>query len=382
MFCAAWMLRVVKQRQRRALSEVLPRLFIVPGVVAVVIGLLGFTSTGRAELPECGEAKPITPCKEATRWAAFPVVGYEPETSWIFGAFGQRYFDSPRSNEARHLAGARPRRSALSGAAFLSLRSQYAAELSPTLYLDDGRWRFTASLGVAYFPNLFWAPGPTSPNDSREKFVERSGALTSTLERQLVDDIYLGWTVEASALQLTEPQAGGLLASRSVAGALGGELLGAGPLLAWDDRDRDFSTRRGGRYEVSMRTFLRWFGADYGFSRVKIDLRHFVPLSDQQVLALRYFSRHAGGNVPFYRLSRLGGQDQFGEQRLLDRWRGILTDEKASHLHDEFRKRLPSLRGQGGEERACEGRCRQDYSLADWVQSTPAGIPVEEASRC
>lgn len=272
------------------------------------------------------------PDAQPTRWSALPVVGYEPETSWIFGAFIQRYFDSPRKQPPAHAPRTNasnsttndppPRRSVLSLAALLTLKNQYLVEFEPTLYLDGGRWRLSVGLFVSHFPDAYWAIGPNSPDDSRESFTSRSLSFNTTLERRIFRSLYLGWSLDADTAELGDFETDGALSSGNVLGTSGGQLLGMGPVVAWDDSDRDFAPRRGGRYEFSLLTFPRWFGTDYGFAALQFDLRRYVPIVRDHVLALQLFSRHVGGSVPFYRLSELGGNGRmrgFLQNRYIDR---------------------------------------------------------------
>ena len=191
----------------------------------------------------------------------------------------------------------------------------------PTLYLDDGRWRFSAAVAAAYFPDVFYEIRTESRESSREEFVGRNAQLVPTLERRLLSSFYVGWTSELGSARLIESSAGGALASGTVVGSRGGEILGMGPVIALDDRDLELR-RRGGRYEVLLRTFPRWFGTDYGFARVKVDLRHYVPVVAGHVLALQLYSRHAAGSVPFYGMSQLAGDGRmrgFLASRYIDR---------------------------------------------------------------
>jgi hypothetical protein len=306
---------------RRAIDARKTRCMKRLGCLAMTAALL-CVGLARAELPQCTGKVHLPACKEPTRWVLLPVIGYEPESSWMFGGYLQRYFDSPRSTDEKgHTAADKPRRSVWSLFALGTLKEQFVIETAPTLYLDDGRWRISAVVNASLFPDNFWAIGVDSPEDSREPYTVKSLAFTPTLERRLVSDLYLGWTGQFAIWRMeTEP--GGALASGAITGSQGGEVLGMGPVVAWDDRDRDSSPRKGGRYQFSMLTYPRWFGTDFAFGSIEIDLRRFLSLSPRQVLALQYYSKHTGGSVPFLLLPRLGGNGHmrgFVSTRYVDR---------------------------------------------------------------
>lgn len=87
---------------------------------ALLVGAVAHAS------PECNERALDVECEGTARWAAFPLVGYEPETSWLFGGFVQRYFDSPRPSDA---IADFPRRSVVSLFAAATLKGQVVAAL-------------------------------------------------------------------------------------------------------------------------------------------------------------------------------------------------------------------------------------------------------------
>lgn len=270
------------------------------GRVSVALAL-GLSLAGSARA-DCDEQSSRA-CNDETRWAAFPFLGYEPEMGWILGGFVQRYFDSPGAGRTQD----EPRRSYVSLAALGTTKRQFAVELEPTLYTDHGRWRFSALFSGSVFPDSYYAPGPHSPRSSQERFEGTTLRLAPTLERQLLRNFYLGWTSQLASQRLTYVEPGGALAAGTVVGARGGQIFGMGPVVAWDDRDRDFSAREGGRYEARMLTHPRWLGTDYGYSLFTVDLRRFESPWPGHVFAAQLFSSHAGGSVPFTQLPALGG---------------------------------------------------------------------------
>ncbi len=67
----------------------------------------------------------------------------------------------------------------------------------------------------------------------------------------------------------------------------------------------------GGRQELGMSLFDPTFGSDFSFSSVSFDVRHFFPLSEDELTVLGVRGRLIthGGHVPFWRLTGFGGGD-------------------------------------------------------------------------
>jgi outer membrane protein assembly factor BamA len=242
---------------------------------------------------------------DSARWTFFPLVALEPETSWVFGAFALRHFDSSRV--AADPTAPPPRRSNVGLVGLYSLKHQFLLALEPTLYLAGGRHRLRGAVSGAWFPNTFYAIGPHSPAESAEPYEERTFRAAVTPEHRLAWALYVGFQLSYVSTALTRVAPGGALASGRVPGSRGGEAFGLGPLISWDTRDRDSWPRRGGLHTLSWLAYPRLLGGDYRFGVLALDARQYVPLPGERVLALQLYTRHSGGDVPFQALSALAG---------------------------------------------------------------------------
>jgi len=277
-------------------------------VAALVLGLLCSSPAMASPKAAASGAKTAEP----SRWTVFPILGHQPETSWFFGGFVDFHYASPGA-----AANAPPpRRSSVSLAALYSLKAQFMVALEPTLYLAGGQYRVKGSLSAAEFPDVFYAPGPRSPASSREPYEQRLLGVRAVGEWCGVDALFVGWQVQTVVSTMTAREPGGELASGRIPGSAGGVVVGSGPMLTWDDRDREGSPRRGGHYELSFINYPSWLGSDFGTSALSFDLTKYVGLFAGSVLAVQLYSRHAGGSVPFQLLSSLAGNG---------RMRGFLT---------------------------------------------------------
>ncbi len=83
--------------------------------------------------------------------------------------------------------------------------------------------------------------------------------------------------------------------------------LGAGVIA--DSRDNEFAPTRGIRYEAGFSTSTSLFGSNYSFSTVRGELRHFIQLFDNVVLAHKMEMKHNIGQAPFWAMPIIGNED-------------------------------------------------------------------------
>ena len=95
--------------------------------------------------------------------------------------------------------------------------------------------------------------------------------------------------------------------------------IGIGTIL--DSRDDEFSPTRGIQYEAGFNVAPSLFGFDYSYSEVKVDLRQYVSLFPNVVLAQRFKFNQTFGEVPFWAMPILGNEEGL-RGYYLDRFRG------------------------------------------------------------
>lgn len=82
--------------------------------------------------------------------------------------------------------------------------------------------------------------------------------------------------------------------------------------LVWDTRDRETGTRRGTWTEILAQRVDEALGSDYGYIRVTLADRRYVPLGDRLVFANRLLVQHVSEGAPVHELDRV--QTSFKQQ--------------------------------------------------------------------
>lgn len=278
-------------------------------------------SSARVDSPAAGPASPPSqqqqPPDDASRdpgrFTVFPIVSYSPETSVQGSAFVIYSFSlDARRRDARTgavaAAPSAPSRSTVSLVAAYTLKNQYLASLSPSLYFDGSRWRLGGSLLGLWYPDVVYATGPDSPPQSAENYTQRAVVGTISLERELVGRLRLGGQAVGFDAAMTRVEPGRLIDQGLLTGSRGGSGYGFGPMVARDDRDRELAPQRGGRQTLLLMFYPRGPGADFSFRQLTLDLREYIPfLHTGHVVAVQLFSQLTFGDPPFQLMPTIGG---------------------------------------------------------------------------
>lgn len=257
--------------------------------------------------------------ESSSRWTLFPLVTFAPETSLQGAAFAIYTFGGKAASATSSNA---PRSNVLLGAAY-TLKNQFLVSISPTLYLGQGKWRLGGTAFALWYPDILYAEGANSSADSQEQFTQRGILGRFSFERRLIGHLRVGGQVSAFHAKVTKVEPGRLLDQGLLTGSEGASGYGAGPLVVWDDRDREFASQRGGRHVLSLMVCPRLAGADFYFSQLTADVRQYVPLGwAGHVVAFQLFSQLSWGDPPFQFMPTIGGDGRmrgFFASRFRDR---------------------------------------------------------------
>lgn len=233
---------------------------------------------------------------EATTWYAFPTVFYTPATSLGFGAAGGIFFGEGVG-----------RPSSLQGDVSATLNGQYGANVRPEWYRQDGQQRVFGDIALSAYPDVFYGLGPDATDSQEEEFTSRYVDAILQAEQQVGAGWRIGLRSRVRREVVTEVEADGLLDGTAIPGHDASTVVGVGPLVARDTRDRSFYPRRGQFAMAYVLVHREWLGSTFGFTRAVIDARQYVPLGWGHTLAVQGYGEAVSGTAPFSVLPQLGG---------------------------------------------------------------------------
>ncbi len=183
-----------------------------------------------------------------------------------------------------------------------------------------GGWRFDASVAreqqlatpyygigntTVYDSTLERAPNPYYYRYEKVQlrlFANAQRRIGSAPARMLfgfgISDVTTDATPFDSGSTLLATQLGATQAPKGNVGSLRAGLI-------WDTRDREIGPHSGTWAELLAQRVDRAFGATDEFTRVTATVRHYLPIRENLVGAVRLFAQQSNGDVPLYDLSTL-----------------------------------------------------------------------------
>jgi outer membrane protein assembly factor BamA len=168
-------------------------------------------------------------------------------------------------------------------------------------------------------------------------------------------DFYAGISLDISDYFTITTDSISFLKSNNTLGLEGGWCNGAGLAAAYDTRDNRYNARKGSYIIGSMIFYGNWLGSQYQFSKFNLDARKFFNPWLKHVIALQATTSYAGGDVPFFQLSQLGG-----DSKMRGYYEGALRDRVLVDAQVEYRLPIWNIFGAVGWIGA--GRVADSYS--------------------
>lgn len=315
---------------------------------AVVAAAIALAATGAARLPAQEPAPapfPASP-RDTTRRPApdtlavprdsviappapnlgpffLPALFYTPETG-AGGGIGVLKFSLARANDPAQ------RPTAHSANLIITWNGQYALSTSNDVWTAGNRWHLGYDGSWSRFPNRFFGIG-AQRSDTGEKFTPTVVGVTFSAQRRLATGIYGGLRYSYEDARITDIGTGGLIAA-GVPGRDGWKLSTIALLASWDSRNRLYWPSEGWLLSATAARASARLGSDAPFSRLTLDLRHYLSLGHEQVLAVQGWMDMTDGAAPFDRLPQLGGS-----QIVRGYFAGLFRDRHALALQAEYR---------------------------------------------
>ncbi|HVJ19207.1 MAG TPA: BamA/TamA family outer membrane protein [Polyangiaceae bacterium] len=253
-----------------------------------------------------------------------PLAMYSPETHVGLGGLLVRFFrvgDSPVESRV----------SSISVIALVTTRHQAIIECLPELYWDNENNYLAARLEYQRYPDSFWGVGDDTPEDAEERYLRERLRLRITPRRRITGPFYAGLNSDFMLQKGTYSDTG-IFATEDVPGENGGFTSGIGPAASYDTRDNTVSSRAGTLLQAAWVGFSEIIGSRYDFWKLQTEARQFIPVGRESALGFRYYGEFQNGDVPFYHMAMLGG-DELLRGYFLGRYR----DHQMIALDAEYR---------------------------------------------
>lgn len=256
-----------------------------------------------------------------------PAVYYSPETKLAGGVAGFGYFRLPGETLD-------DRPSSVKGDFIYTVNKQLLVQLSPTLYIDHGKFLLESEVSYERLFDRFWGIGPNTPKENDDPFNYTLFRGRVGLSRQLAPFAYFGMQAHAEEITVTslERPDGELAKNPLVLGRGGSLVTGLGFRFVYDSRDNYLSSRTGTYVAVQGMFYGRALGGTHSYSLFTVDVRKYFPVWFGHVIALQGYGASTYWDVPFSHLPALGGQF-----RMRGYFEGRFRDANAVIAQAEYR---------------------------------------------
>jgi outer membrane protein assembly factor BamA len=267
----------------------------------MVVFIVSATNLSYAQESEKNKSESDSTSKREMSLDGYPYIYYTPETELAFGVGGIMVFYTADDTVVL------PSKVVLGG--YYSTKAQYKVTLDPAFYFNDNKLFINMPLSFGYFVDKYFGIGPNSPDDGDEDYISR--VYTATLYVQIPSYWFTsdrtGLILDYNYTEMVDKQANQELIDNSVIGSNGGTFFGMGIQAVWDSRDNLFFPNDG---KYSSLKILSYPMGDFNFYTFEMDVRNYTSFSEDHVLAGQAFFTASGGDIPFYKIPSMGGQNR------------------------------------------------------------------------
>lgn len=260
------------------------------------------------------------------QFVIFPVIAKSIETGWAFGTAGSITF-RPFKNDTV------TRTSNLQLLALYSTKKQFVTAINGSQYFNKEKYILLEQISYSSFPDKFWGLGKNSPDNAEEPYQFQQFYLYAHLMRKLAPHLFVGSLFEFQKVWNIHYEPGGLFDQQNIAGRGGYQVAGLGASITFDSRNSAFSPDKGSFAQFYFNNFNPLFGTDFQYTNFVIDLRKYIRLYENQVLALQLYSfNNSGENIPIRSLASFGGAN-----RMRGYYEGRFKDKQEFVMQTEYR---------------------------------------------
>jgi len=262
-----------------------------------------------------------------------PIITYSSEAGNIFGLAKFNVFQPSKKDTI-----SRP--SKLSEVVSFSTKGRVNISVSNDLILQENKYMILSYFNYKKQPEYLLGIGNDVSIDNAEQVTIDRVKFFSTALIRVKKNIYAGIAFDISNYFSVKADSNSFLYEQSVTGREGGTNIGVGASAALDSRDNRYNASHG---ELVIATILYYpsaLGSRFQFTRIELDTRKYFNPWFRHVVAIQAATTFTTGDVPFYDLALLGGED-----RMRGYYKGALRDKVLVDAQVEYRMPIWNIFG-------------------------------------
>lgn len=271
-------------------------------LICLVVVSFITTSVTAQDVPTDPDKTPRAPVEKLKKdkYVLFPVVVKSPEYRWGAGAAGTFFFKIGKDSLART--------SSFKAVSFFTLRKQLVAATEGNIYFPGEKYILYVVSSATRFPDKFWGLGNDTPNEALSNYSIQQFSIFPKLMRRVYSSLYAGVGYEFQHVWKFEydKSAGNIFDAEDIVGRNGGWVSGPGATVTWDNRNHAFTPSKGFYMQFYVGVYRTAVGSDFNFSVKNLDVRKYVALSKNVVIAFQANLISTSGSVPMRQLTNIG----------------------------------------------------------------------------
>ena len=222
----------------------------------------------------------------------------------------------------------------------VSTKGRVNISVANDLILKENKYMILSYFNYKKTPEYLLGIGnDVSLDDVEEVTVNRLKFATAAM-RLVKENYYAGISLDFSDYYGIETDSNSFLIRDDVSGLLGGTDVGVGLAGALDSRGNRYNAYKGALLLTTITFYPKFLGSHYEFTSIYIDARKYFNVWRKHVLAIQATTTYTSGDVPFYDLALMGGED-----RMRGYYKGALRDKVLFDTQVEYRMPIWNIFG-------------------------------------
>jgi len=238
--------------------------------------------------------------KPKARAIGTPIAFYSPETNVGIGLAGSFIFYLGEVQNTRP--------SSISPLLIYTFRKQFRTVIKTDLYFNANKLHLLSELKIEKYPNKFFGIGNNTQPENAEDYSSKNLHFFLSAFKRISRGMEIGLHFHFLQWNMMETDPQGLLTAGMIPGSSGGKVSGIGLLTVLDSRDNIFSPNQGHFLELEAKHYSGFLSSDFTFSIITLNLRKYIPIFKDHVLALQTLIINQNGDPPFIAMAQLGGE--------------------------------------------------------------------------
>lgn len=254
-----------------------------------------------------------------------PIIARSIETGWSFGLATASTFHLKANDTATRTSNEQV-------LGIYTTRAQLVTVINGAVYFPGERFILNHQFSYSSFPDKFWGLGKETDDSNKEAYKFKQYYVYLHPQRRIGPSLFLGAIYEFQRVFNIEYTPGGLFDKEHITGRDGYHVSGLGLSFTYDTRNNAFSPDHGTMLQFYFDHFMPSLGSDYQYTNYVLDLRRFIRIGGEQVLALQAYGFFNAGEVPLRSLASLGGANS-----MRGYYAGRFRDKNQAVLQAEYR---------------------------------------------